>query len=111
MASTKALDAVFRVEPTPAARKLRELLYSAFYVADHATHFYALSGPDFVVGPDAPPAERNFVGVIHKVGMEIGGEVLKALSACHEVGAMSGGKYVHPVCGLPGGGGRAPTPG
>ena len=103
MASTKALDAVFRVEPTPTARKLRELLYSAFYVADHATHFYALSGPDFVVGPDAPPAERNIVGVIHKVGMEIGGEVLKALSACHEVVAMIGGKYVHPVCGLPGG--------
>ncbi len=109
MASTKALDAVFGVEPTPAARKLRELLYSAFYVADHATHFYALGGPDFVVGPDAPPAERNIVGVIQKVGMEIGGEVLKALAACHEVVAMIGGKYVHPVCGLPGGVSKALT--
>jgi F420-non-reducing hydrogenase large subunit len=109
MASTKALDAVFNVEPTSAARKLRELLYSAFYVADHATHFYALSGPDFVLGPDAPPAERNIVGVIHKVGMEIGGEVLKAMSACHEVVAMIGGKYVHPVCGLPGGVSKALT--
>jgi len=103
MASTKTLDGVFRVDPPSAAKKLRELLYSAFYVADHATHFYALSGPDFVVGPDANPAERNIVGVVHKVGLELGGQVLKALELCHDVVAMIGGKYIHPVCGLPGG--------
>jgi len=103
MASTKALDGVFNVDPPPAAKKLRELLYSAFYVADHATHFYALSGPDFVVGPDASPAERNIIGVVHKVGLELGGEVLKHLELCHDVVAMIGGKYIHPVCGLPGG--------
>jgi F420-non-reducing hydrogenase large subunit len=103
MASTKALDAVFKVQPPPAAIKLRRLLYNAFYVADHATHFYALGGPDFVVGPEADPAERNILGVIAKVGMEIGGQVLKALELSHEVVAMLGGKYVHPSCGLPGG--------
>ncbi len=103
MASTKALDGVFNVDPPSAAKKLRELLYSAFYVADHATHFYALSGPDFVVGPDASPAERNIIGVVHKVGLELGGEVLKHLELCHDVVAMIGGKYIHPVCGLPGG--------
>ena len=103
IASAKALDAVFDVDPPPAAKKLRELLYSAFFVADHATHFYALSGPDFVVGPDASPAERNIVGVVHKVGLELGGQVLKHLELCHDVVAMIGGKYIHPVCGLPGG--------
>jgi len=103
MASTKALDGVFNVDPPSAAKKLRELLYSAFFVADHATHFYALSGPDFVVGPDASPAERNIIGVVHKVGLELGGEVLKHLELCHDVVAMIGGKYIHPVCGLPGG--------
>ena len=103
IASAKALDAVFDVDPPAAAKKLRELLYSAFYVADHATHFYALSGPDFVVGPDASPAERNIIGVVHKVGLELGGEVLKHLELCHDVVAMIGGKYIHPVCGLPGG--------
>ena len=103
IASAKALDAVFDVDPPPAAKKLRELLYSAFYVADHATHFYALGGPDFVVGPDASPAERNIIGVVHKVGLELGGEVLKHLELCHDVVAMIGGKYIHPVCGLPGG--------
>ena len=32
MASTKTLDDLFNVEPTSTAKKLRELLYSAFYV-------------------------------------------------------------------------------
>jgi F420-non-reducing hydrogenase large subunit len=103
IASAKTLDGVFNVDPPPAAKKLRELFYSAFYVADHATHFYALSGPDFVVGPDASPAERNIIGVVHKVGLELGGAVLKHLELCHDVVAMIGGKYIHPVCGLPGG--------
>jgi len=53
MASVKALDRLFGVEPTPAAKKIRELFYMAFYVTDHTTHFYALGGPDFILGPDA----------------------------------------------------------
>jgi F420-non-reducing hydrogenase large subunit len=34
MAAAKAADAVYGVEPPPAGKKLRELLYSAFYFAD-----------------------------------------------------------------------------
>ena len=59
MAATKALDGVFHADPPPAAKKLRELFYSIFFATDHTTHFYALGGPDFVVGPDAPPAEHR----------------------------------------------------
>ena len=51
MAATKALDGVFHVDPPPAAKKLRELFYNIFFATDHTTHFYALGGPDFVVGP------------------------------------------------------------
>src|SRR3990170_69347 len=72
MAAAKAADAVYHVDPPPTAKKLRELLYSGFYFTDHTTHFYALAGPDFVMGPDAPVAERNILGVIHKVGLDIG---------------------------------------
>ena len=85
MASTKALDALFHIEPTPAVKKLREMFYSAFYVTDHTTHFYALGGPDFVMGPDAPPAERNILGVIHKVGVEIGRAVIDCRQRNHHV--------------------------
>jgi F420-non-reducing hydrogenase large subunit len=103
MAATKALDALFQVEPPPAAKKIRELFYMAFYVTDHATHFYALGGPDFVLGPDAPPAERNILGVIHKVGLEVGKQVIEARMRNHHVIKMLGGRGVHPVAGLPGG--------
>ncbi len=103
MAAAKACDAVYHVEPPPTARKLRELLYSAFYVADHTTHFYALGGPDFVMGPDAPLAERNILGVIHKVGLEIGSKVIQARKYGHAVVEMIGGRKVHPCTSLPGG--------
>lgn len=103
MASTKALDALFDVEPSSSVRKLRELFYSSFYVTDHTVHFYALGGPDFVLGPDAPPAERNILGVIHKVGVEVGKQVIACRTRNHHVIQMLGGRGVHPVAGLPGG--------
>ena len=103
MASTKALDALFHVDPPPTAKKLREMFYSIFYATDHTTHFYALGGPDFVMGPDAPVAERNILGIIKKVGMEIAGKVLKMRHDGHHLIKMIGGRPVHPNWGLPGG--------
>jgi F420-non-reducing hydrogenase large subunit len=103
MAAAKALDALYKVDPPPAGKKLRELLYMAFYVTDHTTHFYALGGPDFVVGPDAPAAERNILGVIGKVGLEIGGQVIACRKRNHEVIKTIGGRGIHPVTALPGG--------
>ena len=103
MASAKAGDAVYRVDPPRTAKLLRELLYSAFYVTDHTTHFYALGGPDFVMGPDAPVAERNILGVIHKVGLEVASQVLQARKYGHLVIEMIGGRKVHPCTSIPGG--------
>lgn len=103
MAAAKAGDAVYGVEPTSTAKKLRELLYMGFYFTDHTTHFYALGGPDFVMGPDAPVAERNILGVIHKVGLEIGGKVIQARKYGHTVVEMLGGRKVHPCTSIPGG--------
>lgn len=103
MAGAKAVDAVYKVDPPRTAKMLRELLYSAFYVTDHTTHFYALAGPDFVMGPEAPVAERNILGVIHKVGLEIGGKVIQARKYGHTVVEMIGGRKVHPCTSIPGG--------
>jgi F420-non-reducing hydrogenase large subunit len=103
MAAAKAGDAVYGVEPPPAGKKLRELLYMGFYFTDHTTHFYALGGPDFVMGPDAPVAERNILGVIHKVGLEIGGQVIQARKYGHTVVEILGGRKVHPCTSIPGG--------
>ena len=103
MASTKALDDLWRVEPPRTARLLRELVYNAFMVEDHYIHFFYLAGPDFVVGPQAPAPERNILGVIARVGMEIAGQVIRARKECREIIQTLGGKVVHPVFGLPGG--------
>ncbi len=103
MASTKALDALYRVTPPPAAKKIRELFYSAFVAEDHALHLYFLGGPDFIVGPQAPAAERNVLGVIAKVGVEVGKKVIGARRKLREMMTAIGGKVVHPVLGLAGG--------
>ena len=101
--STKALDALYHVDPPPTAKKLRELMYSAFMLEDHTLHFFFLGGPDFVVGPSAPAAERNILGVISKVGLDIAGKVIKLRRECRDVITHFGGRVIHPVCGLPGG--------
>jgi F420-non-reducing hydrogenase large subunit len=103
MASGKAADAVFGVEPPPTAKKLRELFYMAHFVHSHIAHFYALAAPDFVVGPTAPAAERNVLGVIGKVGAEIGTEVLKQRRIAQEIQALLGGHQTHVVMNIPGG--------
>ena len=103
MAAAKAADAVYHVEVPRTGKMLRELLYSAFYATDHTTHFYALGGPDFIMGPDAPVAERNILGVIHKVGLEIGGKVIQMRKYGHTVVEIIGGRKVHPCTSIPGG--------
>jgi len=103
MASTKCLDDLWQVEPPSTAKKLRELAYSTFMVEDHFLHFFFLGGPDFVVGPTAPAAERNILGVIAKVGLEIAGQVIRIRRECRQILETMMGKVIHPVFGLPGG--------
>jgi len=103
IAATKALDDLFKVEPTSAAKKIRELMYNAFTAEDHILHFVFLGGPDFVVGPQAPAGERNILGVIGKVGLEVAGKVIEMRKRMRNVLRIIGGKPVHPTCGLPGG--------
>lgn len=103
MASAKAVDAVYRVVPTATAVKVRKVIYDAFMMEDHLLHFFFLGGPDFVVGPAAPPGERNILGVIGKVGVEIGKKVIAMRRRLREIIITLGGRVIHPVCGLPGG--------
>ncbi len=103
MASGKATDEVFGLEPPPTAKKLRELFYMAHFVHSHIAHFYALAAPDFVVGPTAPAAERNILGVIGKVGKEIGTEVIKQRRIAQEIQALLGGHQTHVVMNIPAG--------
>jgi F420-non-reducing hydrogenase large subunit len=103
MAGTKALDDLYKVSPPPAAKKIRELIYNLFMLEDHALHVYILGGPDFIVGPDAPKELRNIVGVIGKVGVDVGKKVISMRRRLRELISYLGGKVIHPVFGLSGG--------
>jgi F420-non-reducing hydrogenase large subunit len=101
--SGKTLDDLYGVQTPPAARKIREMVYNAFMFEDHNLHFYFLGGPDFIVGPAAPKAERNIVGVIGKVGLEAGKKVIDIRKRVRNIIQTMGGRVVHPVNCLPGG--------
>ncbi|MBN2013581.1 MAG: Ni/Fe hydrogenase subunit alpha [Candidatus Altiarchaeota archaeon] len=110
LASAKAADSVFGVEPPETAKKLRELSLNAHILHSHIAHFYALAGPDFIMGPDAKPEDRNIVGVIRKVGLEVGGKVIKARAQAQRIQEIIGGRGTHPVNSLPGGIAKGITP-
>ncbi len=110
MASAKAGDAVYGVELTETAKKIRQLQYSAFFLGDHTTHFYALSGPDFIMGPDADPAIRNILGFVQQIGADNVKKVLRMRLEAHEVTKILGGKAIHGVNTLPGGVSKGVSP-
>ncbi len=103
MAASKTLDDLYKVEPPSAAKKVRELVYDMFTMEDHALHFFYLAGPDFIVGPKAPKAERNILGVLGKVGLEVGKEIIGMRRQLRELMTLASGKAIHPAFGLPGG--------
>ncbi len=103
MASVKALDQIFGVEPTATAKLIRQLEFNAFYIEDHYVHFFFLAVPDFILGPDADPSERNVLGVIAKVGKEIGLKVIEVRKRNRDIIRHIFSKAPHPEGGLPGG--------
>ena len=104
LAAIKAVDMAYGVEPTPTAKKLRELGYCAHMLHSHIAHIYAMAvGPDLICGWAAEPAERNIVGVINVVGPEIGKKVLVNRAYSAQIQEIIGGKATHPIFGLPGG--------
>ena len=103
IAAAKAGDAVYKVEVPLAGRMIREVLNDAFFVGDHGTHFFVLGGPDFIVGPGAPKEQRNVLGVVQKVGREVGGRAIQLLQDNHEICSIIGGRFIHPVAAIVGG--------
>ncbi len=103
IASVKALDALYNVEPPPAARLIRELMYCSFIFEDHLLHFYFLGGPDLIAGPQAGKAGRNILGVLDKIGAEAGRAAMAMRTKARRVNAIISGSALYPVCGVAGG--------
>ncbi len=102
LASAKATDAVFGVEIPPAGKKLRQLCNSIAYMEEHILHFYILSGPDFLMGPDAEYPVRNVIGVIGAMP-DVARRVVKVRHMCAKMLELIAGKAIHPAAAVPGG--------
>ncbi len=102
LASAKATDAVFGVEPAPTGKKLRDLCNSIAYMEEHILHFFFLTGADFVLGPDADYSVRNVFGIIDAVP-----DIAKKVVRCRHMAAhmleIVSGKAIHPAAAVPGG--------
>jgi F420-non-reducing hydrogenase large subunit len=102
LASSKACDAVFGVEIPSVAKKLRELAYMAHFIHSHVLHFFVLSGPDFVMGPDADYSVRNVVGIVQSAP-ELAQRVIRTRFLGQMMTQILGGKAIHPDVSVPGG--------
>jgi len=103
IASVRALDAIYGALPPVAARRVQALYYNLFLLEDHLLHYWYLGGPDFYVGPRAPAPMRNVLGVVAKVGAEMGGRILAVRKTARDLMAAIAGRTIHPVFALPGG--------
>ncbi len=106
LAAAKAIDALCGVRPPPTARMLRELLHYGQIIQSHALSFFHLSGPDLLLGFDAPPEKRNIFGLI-AAHPEVARKGIRLRKFGQEVIAVVGGRKIHPDVCVPGGMNRA----
>ncbi|BDG03275.1 Ni/Fe hydrogenase subunit alpha [Anaeromyxobacter oryzae] len=103
IASVRALDALYGVTPPVAARRAQALYYNLFVFEDHLLHYWYMGGPDFYAGPKAPAPMRSLLGVLARVGQDLGKRILSVRKEARDLMAALAGRTVHPVFALPGG--------
>ncbi|WP_338440998.1 Ni/Fe hydrogenase subunit alpha [Synechococcus elongatus IITB4] len=64
LAAAKTGDKILAVQIPPAAENLRRMMNLAQIIQSHALSFFHLSSPDFLLGWDSDPAQRNVFGLI-----------------------------------------------
>jgi F420-non-reducing hydrogenase large subunit len=106
LASVKAVDTIFGVQPTGTGLLLRELLNHAQYIHSHALHFFMLAAPDFLVGHDAPAADRSVIGIA-KRAPALAKKAIEVRKLGQRITEAVGGKPIHPSNAVPGGMSRA----
>jgi NAD-reducing hydrogenase large subunit len=101
LASAKACDNLFGVEPPATARLLRELMHMGQLIHSHSLHFFFLAAPDFLLA-ERGPAVRNVLGLV-KADPELAKQAIRLRGIGQDIIQLTGGKAIHPVTALPGG--------
>jgi NAD-reducing hydrogenase large subunit len=102
LASSKACDDIMAVRIPETAEKLRRIMNLAQIIQSHALSFFYLSSPDFLLGMDADPEERNIMGVVRKFPA-MARDGIKLRQFGQQVLETLGGKRIHPGWIVPGG--------
>lgn len=102
LASAKAGDALMAINIPPAADKLRRLLNLGQFIQSHALSFFHLSAPDFLLGWDTPPPQRNVFGLIAS-NQNLARAGIRLRQFGQEIIEILGGKKIHPAWAVPGG--------
>jgi NAD-reducing hydrogenase large subunit len=101
-ASAKAGDALMSVNIPPAADKLRRLMNLGQMIQSHALSFFHLSAPDFLLGWDTAPAQRNVFGLIAS-NKDLARAGIRLRQFGQEIIEILGDKKIHPAWAVPGG--------
>ncbi|THB76028.1 MAG: Ni/Fe hydrogenase subunit alpha [Desulfobulbaceae bacterium] len=102
LASAKALDNAAGVEPPPAGKLMRELMYMGHMIHSHALSLYVLAGPDLVFGLEGAAGTQNIVGMVEK-DPELTKKALRMRSLGQKINEVIGGRGIHPVTAIAGG--------
>jgi len=102
MASAKACDDIMAVRIPRTADLLRRIVNLGQMFQSHALSFFHLSSPDFLLGMDAPVAERNILGLA-AVHPELAKRGIRLRQFGQQIIEWLGSKRVHPAWVVPGG--------
>jgi NAD-reducing hydrogenase large subunit len=102
LASAKACDAIMAVRIPETAELLRIVIHLAQVTQSHALSFFHLSSPDFLMGWDSNPAERNILGLAAKYP-DVAVDGIRLRKWGQHVIELLGGKRIHTPWIVPGG--------
>jgi len=98
LASAKACDMLFDVEPTETGTLIRELMHMGQYIHSHSLHFFFLAGPDFF----AKEREQGLLALIREKP-DLAKKAIQVRKVGQKIVEKTGGRAIHPVTALPGG--------
>jgi len=102
VASAKACEMIMGIKPPYAGDQLRRLIHLGQVVSSHALSFFHLSAPDFLLGWDSDPAQRNVLGLAQKFP-DIARRGIRLRKFGQEISERVTGKKIHAMGIIPGG--------
>ena len=90
------------IHPTPVAEKMRRLGHYAQQLQSHVTAYFYLLAPEMLFGMDAPPEQRNILGLV-AANPELVKRVIEIRKWGQELLVAIFGKRMHGIQSIPGG--------